>query len=136
MNANGTGSPAAVRRAPNQLASISRREDAGVVVAAIEGEIDLSNAEAIGREIGDISNRALGMVLDIQRLGYLDSTAIALLYELHLRLARRGQPLIIVAPSGGPPRRVLELAAFDKQARLADQVEAAIAEVREATSGS
>jgi anti-anti-sigma factor len=106
-----------------------------VVIASILGEIDLSNAALIGREFTQIPNRALGLVVDIRGVEYLDSTAIALLYELHLRLERRGQQLVIVVPSAGSTRRVLELAAFDKQASLAEEMEAAIAAVREAGSG-
>src|SRR5947209_19101747 len=119
----------------DQLASISRDERDNVIIVSISGEIDLSNAARIGREFTDIPNSALGLVVEIAGVDYLDSTAIALLYELHLRLERRGQRLVIVAPSGGTPRRILELAAFDKQATVIDDLEAAVTVVQ-AVGGS
>ena len=42
---------------------------------------------------------------------------------------------VIVAPAGGTPRRVLELAAFDKQATVIDDLEAAVTVVQ-AVGGS
>src|SRR5258708_2355989 len=104
------------------LASVTRRDEAGVIIAEVQGEVDASNAADVGRELTDISNRSLGLVVDLAQVGHLDSTGIALLYELHLRLERRGQSLAVVAPAGGAARRVLELTAFDTRAAVTDDV--------------
>ena len=130
-----SASPGLAARHSDQPAWVDREERDRVIVAAVRGEIDLSNAAQLAREFFEIPNTALGLVVDIEAVDYLDSTAIALLYELLLRLERRGQHLVIVAPAGGSPRRVLELAAFDKQATLAEEVDAAVAAVRAAGGG-
>jgi anti-sigma B factor antagonist len=109
---------------------VDRREEEGVIIAAVHGEIDASNATEIGRELADISNQAVGLVVDLGDLGYLDSTGIALLYDLHVRLDRRGQNLVVVAPSHGAARRVLELTAFDQRATVADELGAAVTVAR------
>lgn len=122
--------PAQVMPPSDRLASVSRREEDGVIIAAVGGEIDASNAAEIGRELTDISNRTLGLVVDLAQVGHLDSTGIALLYELHTRLGRRGQNLVVVAPSGGAARRVLELTAFDTRAAVTGDVAAAVTAAR------
>jgi anti-anti-sigma factor len=109
---------------------VTRREDDGLMIAIVEGEVDASNATEIGRELSDISNRALGLVVDLGRVGHLDSTGIALLYELHIRLGRRGQGLAVVAPAGGAARRVLELTAFDTRTSVTEDLDGAVAAVR------
>jgi anti-sigma B factor antagonist len=115
----------------DQLASVTRHEQGGVIVATVRGEIDVSNATQIGRELTEVPNHLLGLVVDLGAVRYLDSTAIALLYELHIRLERRGQGLAVVAPADGAPRRVLAITAFETRAAVADHVEAAVAAVRQ-----
>lgn len=122
--------PANVASAADGLASVSRREGDGVIIAAVRGEIDVSNASEIGRALIDVPNRVLGLVVDLGQVGHLDSTGIALLYELQVRLSRRGQNLVVVAPAGGAARRVLELTAFDTRAAVTEEVEAAVTAAR------
>jgi anti-anti-sigma factor len=127
--------PARVTPNSDGLASASRHRDDDVLIVAVRGEIDASNATEVGRELTDISNRMVGLVVDLAEVGHLDSTGIALLYELHARLAQRGQSLAIVAPTGGAARRVLELTAFDTWAAVADDVDAAVAAARSTGAG-
>jgi anti-sigma B factor antagonist len=101
-----------------------------VVVVSVQGEIDVSNATGLGRELTDISNRALGLVVDLTGVEYLDSSGIALLYELNLRLRRRRQGFVVVSPTGSAPRRVLELTAFNSRAAIAEEVDGAVEAVR------
>jgi anti-sigma B factor antagonist len=101
-----------------------------VIVATVQGEVDVSNAAQIGRELTEVPNHSLGLVVDLGAVRYLDSTAIALLYELHIRLERRGQGLAVIAPAGGAPRRVLELTSFETRAAVADDLKAAVTAIR------
>lgn len=114
----------------DQLASVTRHEQDGVIVATVRGEIDVSNATQVGRELTQVPNHSLGLVVDLGAVRYLDSSAIALLYELQIRLERRGQGMAVVAPEAGAPRRVLALTAFETRAVLADDAKAAVAAVR------
>jgi anti-sigma B factor antagonist len=116
--------------ASEKLASVSRRERDGLIIAAIQGEIDISNATEIGRELTNMSNRALGLVVDLTEVDHLDSSGIALLYDLQVRLARRDQRLVVVAPINSAARRVLELTAFDKRATIEEDVDSATSAAR------
>lgn len=124
------GSDGAQPTPADPLASVSRNEQDGVMVACVQGEIDVSNADQLGEELSEVSNQALGLVVDLREVNYLDTTGIALLYNLHLRLERREQKLVVVAPAPGAPRRVLELTGFDTRVALADEAEAALAAIR------
>jgi anti-sigma B factor antagonist len=117
------------------LASVSLREQDDLIIAAVVGEIDASNAKEIGRELTGISNHALGLVVDLEQVGHLDSTGIAILYDLHIRLDRRGQRLAVVAPAASAARRVLELTAFDTRAAIAEDLDGAVTAARSIGSG-
>jgi anti-anti-sigma factor len=121
--------------ASDPLATVTRREEDGVIIVTVQGEIDASNAAEVGRQLTDISNRELGLVVDLGQVGHLDSTGIALLYELHVRLGQRGQNLGVVAPAGSAARRVLELTAFDTRIAVTDDLDGAVAAVRSIGGG-
>jgi anti-anti-sigma factor len=95
----------------SELASFAVIEADEVVVGMLSGEIDLSNAKALETEIEDaVSNTALGMVLDLSKLTYLDSSGIRLLLSLAGRLRWR---------------RVLSLAGIDSTVMLETTVDEA-----------
>jgi stage II sporulation protein AA (anti-sigma F factor antagonist) len=122
--------PQPISQPTGPLATVSRHEQGGVLIASVRGEVDISNAAELGRELSEISNHVLGLVVDISGVTYLDSAGVALLHELHLRLERRGQILVVVAPASGAPRRVLEITAFDTRASISDDVSVAVAVIR------
>jgi anti-anti-sigma factor len=71
------------------------------------------------------------MVLDLTEVSYLDSTGIALVFELARGLEARRQALRLVVTSDGPVRRVLELCAVASVAPIDDNQERSV----EALSG-
>jgi anti-anti-sigma factor len=84
--------------------------DGPVVVARLVGEIDLSNAKAIGSLVaGAVPNDAAGVVLDLSATTYLDSSGVHLVFQLAERLADRQQKLALAIPEGSRVRRVLDL---------------------------
>lgn len=84
-----------------------------VVVAVIEGEVDLSNAEAVHRSLVQaVTSDVQGLVVDLRGLQYLDSAGIRLLFQLAGQLRERRQQLRVVA-DGTPVRRVLELVSLE-----------------------
>jgi anti-anti-sigma factor len=116
----------------SRLASVSREERDGVIIVTVQGEIDVSNVTEVGIELTEISNQPLGLVVDLGEVTHLDSAGIALLYDLHTRLDRRGLCLVVVVPTDAPARRVLELTAFDSCAHLAEEVNTAAVKARNA----
>ena len=97
------------------------------LVAAVEGEIDSSNAADLRLALADrLPSTASALVLDLSRVTYLDSSGIHLLFDLGRRLAARRQALRLVVPDGAPMRRVLELCAVDAVAPMDAELETAL----------
>lgn len=118
----------------NDLAELAVREDGEVLLARLSGEIDLSNSRDLERMIEDaVPNTALGLVLDLSDLTYVDSAGIRLLLTLASRLQWRGQRLALVAPDESRIRRVLALAGAEVTLVVDLTVEAARERIRPPT---
>jgi anti-anti-sigma factor len=100
------------------------------VLARVTGEIDLSNAESVGRAIVDaIPNRALALVLDLSGVDYLDSAGIHLIYKLRESLRARGQVLRLVIPDGSSAYDALKLAGVEHHVATIRSVDQALREL-------
>jgi anti-anti-sigma factor len=85
-----------------------------LMLARVEGEVDISNVDVLRERLaGGVEEERTGMVLDLSDTEYLDSSGLRLLVDLRDRLRERGQALAVVAPSGGPVRRLIELIELD-----------------------
>jgi anti-anti-sigma factor len=99
----------------------------GVVVARLEGELDLSNVRGVGEAIRrDLSNDVRALVVDLTGVTYLDSAAIHVLFRLHTRLQERAQRLWIVVAADAPVAATLGLAGVLTSIPTAPSVEAAL----------
>ncbi len=113
-----------------------RNED-GVVVAQLRGEIDLSNAKMIAGEIGSsVPNDATGVVLDLTDVTYLDSSGVHLVFDLNERLHGRQQRLALSLPEGSRIGRVLQLVNVEAVIPIKTNVDAAVEHVRDKPSAS
>jgi len=119
----------------SDLASFSVVKADEIVVGFLSGEIDLSNAKELESQIENaVPNTALGMVLDLSELRYLDSSGIRLLLSLAGRLRWRGQELVLAAPPESRCRRVLSLAGIESTVLLEATVDAARARLQDPSS--
>ena len=92
------------------IAELALDEGHGVVVARLSGEIDLSNAEAVRLQIEEsVHNRAIGLIIDLTHVGYLDSSGLGLLFDLARRLERRQQRLATVIGVGSPVYEIIDM---------------------------
>ena len=88
--------------------------DGEVLTARITGEIDLSNASELEETIVDaVPNTALGMVVDLSGVEYLDSAGVRMLVHLVERFRWRQQVMRAAAPDGSRVRGVLSMAGAD-----------------------
>ncbi len=124
---DGGGGPGAA----HDLARVSLQDHDGVMVAAISGEVDISNAQSVSQALTELPNLAQGLVVDLRDVAYMDSTAISLLHELAVRLRQRSQRLIVLCPPDAPPRRVLELTALHTTVPVLDDLGPAIQALRD-----
>jgi anti-anti-sigma factor len=104
---------------------IEQRDD--VVVARLTGELDISVAQATGRKIANaVPNSARGVVVDMSGLDFMDSSGVSMLFGLARQMGSHRQQLIVVAPTGRPVARVLQIVEFDRAAPVREDVDAAI----------
>jgi anti-anti-sigma factor len=120
------------RVAESALAEVECIEHDGVRVVAVVGEVDVSNVGVVEHAACELSNEALGVVVDLRLATYIDSATIGLLFKLRRRLGRRGQELRVICSPGSSAWRVLELTGFDRQFQPGEDRDAAIAAIREA----
>jgi anti-anti-sigma factor len=70
----------------------------------------MANAAYVHDELlRSVPNDAIALVIDLGETRYLDSAAVALLFDIAKRLGRRRQALRLVLPAGSPLERVLTL---------------------------
>jgi anti-anti-sigma factor len=82
-------------------------------VAVVEGEVDLANVDEVSSSIeGSVANGALGLVLDLSDVTYLDSAGLRVLYRLNRHLQDRQQELRVVVPPNAVTYSLLVIAGF------------------------
>lgn len=116
--------------AASDLARVDIQDHDGVHVAAITGEVDISNVDDVTRRLIGLPNFAPGLVVDLRLVTYMDSTGISMLHDLAGRLRERSQKLIVVCPPGSPPRRVLELTGLITRTTVVDDLAPAVQTLR------
>jgi anti-anti-sigma factor len=76
----------------------------------LAGEIDMSNADAIGERIyAAIPNQTVAVEVDLTDVTYVDSAGLRVLSLLSGRLQRLQIRLRVLAPTGSPARYVIDL---------------------------
>jgi anti-anti-sigma factor len=104
---------------------IEQRDD--VVVARLTGELDISVAESTGRKIAEaVPSSARGLVVDMSGLDFMDSSGVSMLFGLARQVGSHRQRLVVVAPTGRPVSRVLQIVEFDRAAPVREDVDAAV----------
>jgi anti-anti-sigma factor len=111
----------------SQLAQLRIDDAGGVTVATVDGEIDLSNATELEMAISHaVENDALGLVIDLGRVDYVDSSGVTLLFNLARRVARRQQQFAVVVPAEAHVAEILSLSGAGDALPLHDSLEAAL----------
>jgi len=103
-----------------ELATVQVERRDTMLIARLSGEIDLTNADTVGREIGSsVTNDLHRVILDCSELRFLDSTGVRLVLGLAQRLRTRQQSLVIVVPERSAVRKVLSITRVDSLAPFA-----------------
>jgi anti-anti-sigma factor len=112
----------------DELATLRVRERGSIVMAVVEGEIDLSNASGLLGELAStVPNSARGLLLDMTGLEFLDSSGVHMLYDLADRLTTRQQRFAVVLEADAPPRRAIELSGVEPASWLHAELSTALA---------
>ena len=113
------------------LAQLQLDEEDGVTIASVEGEIDLSNAVELEMAISQaVANEAVGLVVDLAEVDYLDSSGVTLLFNLSRRVSRRQQEFVVVVPGEAHVREILTLSGATEALQLHDTLPEALSQLR------
>ncbi len=98
-----------------------REETAGIVVA-FEGDVDLQSSPDARKVLLDCVGMGKSVVVDLSKVGYIDSSGVASLVESFQSARKGGRNLVLASVSEGA-LRVLKLARLDKVFTICDSVE-------------
>jgi anti-anti-sigma factor len=101
------------------------QRDGGILVR-LGGELDLYNADAVRAALLDAAKQAPArLVLDLEEVEFIDSTALGALIEARASLPeRRG---LLLASPGHETRRALQVSGLDRHLPVHDTVDDAFA---------
>jgi anti-sigma B factor antagonist len=98
----------------------------GVWVVDLEGELDLASSWRLDATVGDVLDRhPADVLLDFERVTFLDSSAVAAILKWQRRLRGHGARIGIVRPRG-MPRQFLNRTQLDRWLPVFDSVEEAV----------
>ena len=116
----------------NDLADLETTDAGeGLVVARIRGDLDLSNLYAVHTALLEmLPNEAIGLVVDLGGVTFLDSSGVEALFRLQASLEVRQQRLAVAIPAGATIRRALELSGAPGEIAICGSVGEAVAVLR------
>ena len=95
------------------------------VTVAFTGELDISRAEEVERELEQIEAGGPGLIVfDLRGLEFLDSTGLRLILGADSRGRREGRRVVIV-PGPETVHRVFRITLLDRRLEFAESPEAA-----------
>lgn len=96
------------------LVTMSVHDDGQRLVVALTGEIDLSNAEQVLRDLDQAFTGRSETGVDLSGLAFLDSAGIAALGRLDRDARLRGVSMAVIAAPGSVAARTLHLSGMDR----------------------
>ena len=109
------------------VTGVDRRN--GAVVVSLAGELDLYNAEEVRSALLDAcAGEPQTLVVDLEEVRFIDSTALGVLIEARSRMAERSG--FRLAAPGLETRRALEVSGLDRHFNVHDTVAEALEAAR------
>ena len=103
-----SSSAAAYGRDRHDVAEALPDRDGGTTVLRATGDLDVAAVPALLPEVPALVSAAGSVVLDLSAVTFFDSSGVRLVDTLTRECGARATPFRVVAPPGGPTRRVLE----------------------------
>ena len=114
--------------------SITVRNERGVVIAEVAGEIDISTVTRLRERLFKLAENGRTLIVDLNRVEFIDSTGLGALVGTARRIAEHGGSLYAVCAQPRP-RRLLWVTGVDKRIPLAATVAGALM-LQETSRGS
>jgi anti-sigma B factor antagonist len=96
-------------------------------IVSAEGELDAYVAPDLTATFAEVAEDSR-IVTDLDRVSFLDSTALGLVVHAVRKVAERGGDVRVVLPKG-TARRIFEITTLDRVLPISPSVEAALAEL-------
>jgi anti-anti-sigma factor len=98
----------------------------GVVVARLDGDIDLANTPAVSATVLEaVPNDAVGLVVDLAAVRYIDSVGVRMLFTFVRSLHAARQGMAVAIPPESPVRTLLKITHLDEATIFRASVEEA-----------
>jgi len=108
-----------------------RESDLGeVTLVELAGELDLTNAEELQQRLDALAEEGSSLVLELNKLRFLDSAALHVLFRLAVRLSDDGRRLGVVLDASAPVAKTVELVSLDQAADVRPSLSELLAEPR------
>ena len=104
---------------------IEVRDERGVVIAAVTGDIDISTVGQLRERLYELAGNGGTLIVDLNRVTFIDSAGLGALVGTAQRVAEHGGSLYAVCAQP-QPRRLLWLTGVDKRIPLAATVAGAL----------
>jgi anti-sigma B factor antagonist len=105
------------------LLDMSAKEQGDVTVLSLTGELDISSAGRVEKEISRAEERQPGaLILDLSALEFMDSTGLRIVVSADARARERGGRFAVVR---GPDavQRIFRITRLDERLEILDSVE-------------
>ena len=106
----------------------------GVLVADLEGEIDMANVGEVHEALREATADSEAVVIDLTRVAYLDSAALSMIHSLWVELGPDPRFRLVVADAAFS-RRVLAISGLDIVIPVDRTVDEAEAQLRRVDPG-
>lgn len=103
------------------LLELTTETDGTTVRLALEGELDIASAGQVERELTRIESDAPPtLVLDLRRLGFMDSTGLRIVVAADARAREQSRRLVVVR---GPEavQRIFRMTRLDERLEMVDE---------------
>jgi len=109
---------------------VSTERDSGVFVIHVVGELDMNTAGQLERELeAPLADSSAGLVIDLSRCEFIDSTGIALIVRAWQQ--REGAGSFAICGIGAQVERVLDITGLEGAIPTHGSREEAIAQLRD-----
>ncbi len=102
-----------------------------VAVVEVTEDLDLASSDRMGESLFRMSNNKVGLVVDLSKLDFLDSSGLRMLVQLRRRLDQRRILLRFVVKEGSVAHNVLAMGGVAGHMPTSASVEAAITSIME-----
>ena len=114
---------------------IAVRDEHGVVIAAVTGEIDISTVAQLRERLYELADNGGTLIVDLNRVTFIDSAGLGALVGTAQRAAEHGGSLHAVCAQP-QPRRLLWMTGVDRRIPLATTVDEVLMSQAASRNGS